>query len=909
MYVRAVRALALACVAIAIALVAAPAHAAPPVPAPLGADDAGGVRNILPPGANGLSNAVELGAFLTTGARPAHNDDQLGMYAQLDRAARPFTGGTLDALFKDAPFGVAPDGVASTEHPRDDVTIVRDNAYGVPHIYGASREAAMFGTGYATAHDRLFFMDIFRHLGRAQLASFAGGDPANRAFDALMWTVAPYTEEDLQRQVDQRPRGYEQQSDELRTLLSSYVAGVNAYIAEARLNPTKMPGEYAAINRPQGPDDWKATDVVATAAVVGAIFGVGGGEELDSAQALQAAQARFGRRPGERIWSDFREADDPRSPSIVHGTRFAYALPPRKRRGAVLPDPGSVKIPPTVAQAEAPGDTSRRALLAFPRAESNALLVAARESVSGHPLAVFGPQTGYFSPQALLEQDVHAPGLDARGVAFPGINLFVQIGHGRDYAWSATTSAQDIVDTFAVDLCDPAGGPATTTSTGYRWQGACVPIEVLERQSAWSPNAADATPAGSATLHAERTNYGLIVARATRKGRPIAFTSLRSTYRHEADSGLAFLLLNDPTQIHGPEDFQRAAALVPFTFNWFYVDSAHIAYQNAGANPLRAPGVDAGLPVWGRAKYEWRNWAPGSTDRSLTESSAPPAAHPHVIDQSYLADWNGKQARGYAAADGNWGYGPVYRSGLLDERVHALVRGKRRTTLPALAEAMADAATVDLRGEQVLPWALKVVRGSHDPAVRAAVATLDEWVHDGAHRLDSDGDGRYEHADAVRLMDAWWPRWLHAEFEPVLGKDLFDRIAAVHPLDNPPNNEGDHVGSSWQDGWYSFAAKDLRKLLHGRSRVRWSRVLCGDGRLRACRNALVASLLDAARAKDADLYKDKVCAAAKRDGEQACFDAIWHRPLGGITQPLIPWQNRPTFQQVVEIPTAASRSR
>ena len=42
-------------------------------------------------------------------------------------------------------------------------------------------------------------------------------------------------------------------------------------------------------------------------------------------------------------------------------------------------------------------------------------------------------------------------------------------------------------------------------------------------------------------------------------------------------------------------------------------------------------------------------------------------------------------------------------------------------------------------------------------------------------------------------------------------------------------------------------------------------------------------------------------------GEQACFDTIWHRPLGGITQPLIPWQNRPTFQQVVEIPKRVAR--
>src|SRR3954465_12719038 len=297
------------------------------------------VRNVLPPGANGLSNLAELGAFLSTGTRPAHNDDQLGLYANLLKAPRPFTDATLNSLYKDASFGGGP----SVTRPRSDVRIERDSAYGIPHVYGDTREAAMFGIGYATAHDRLFFMDIFRHLGRAQLASFAGGDPANRAFDALMWTVAPYTEDELARQVNQRPPGFEAQADELRALLNAYVAGINQYISEARLNPTMMPGEYAAINQPDGPVDWKATDVVATAAVVGAIFGVGGGEEVKSAQALQAARSRFGTKRGDRTWRDFRQQDDPRSPSMVHGARFPYGLSPNKPRGVVLPDPGSVK--------------------------------------------------------------------------------------------------------------------------------------------------------------------------------------------------------------------------------------------------------------------------------------------------------------------------------------------------------------------------------------------------------------------------------------------------------------------------------------------------------------------------------------------------------------------------------------
>jgi acyl-homoserine lactone acylase PvdQ len=880
-----------------LALAAAPAAAvaAPPEPAPYGTDDAGGIRNILPPGSRGLSNPVELGAFLTTGTRPEHSSDQLPLYRDLITAPRPFTSATLDTLFKDAGFGT--DDAARTYSPREDVTIVRDSEFGVPHIYSGSREGAMFGIGYATAEDRLFFMDIFRHLGRAQLSSFAGGAPANRAFDALMWSVAPYTEEELTRQTQVRPRGFEEESDRLRAELGEYLAGVNSYIAEARLDPSKMPGEYAAVNDLDGPRDFTPADVVATAAVAGAIFGVGGGSELKSALALQAARKRFGRRRGTRVWRDFRSVDDPEGPTTVHTKRFPYGLHPRRPRGVALPDRGSVKVPETVQKAEAPGATTRK-LLSFPRAQSNALLVSARESRSGRPLAVFGPQTAYFSPQVLIEQDVHAPGYDARGTAFPGVNLFVQLGRGRDYAWSATTSAQDIVDTFAVELCD---------ETHYRFRGRCREIDVLERENSWSPNAADPTPAGSETLTIERTALGIVIARGKIRGRPVAFTRLRSTYGHETDSGLAFSYLNDPRRIRGPRDFQRAAALVPFTFNWFYVDSKHLAYQNAGANPVRARGVDPSLPVLGRRSYEWRNWDPGETRRSLIESSTPARAHPRVVDQAYIADWNGKQAHGYGAADGNWGYGPVYRSKLLNDRVRRLVKGRRKATLPQLTQAMADAATADLRGDAVLPWALRVLGTPRDRELRDAVAKLRAWRRAGAHRRDENGDGVYEHSEAIRILDAWWPRWIRAQFQPVLGRGLFEAMSTVHELDNHPNNHGDHVGSAWQNGWYSFAQKDLRSLLGRRVRGRWSRVYCGGGSVSRCRSALRRSLGEALDVDPSQLYSDAVCADADRDGEQSCFDAIWHRPLGGITQPLIPWQNRPTFQQVVEIPKSVPR--
>ena len=141
-----------------------------------------------------------------------------------------------------------------------------------------------------------------------------------------------------------------------------------------------------------------------------------------------------------------------------------------------MPDPGSVQDAPPAPPVPEEGGQSLGALGFDPRAilakqmQSNALLVSARKSATGHPIAVMGPQVGYFVPQILMEQDLHGPGIDARGVAFPGVNLYVQIGHGRNHAWSATTSAQDLVDTFAVPLCD---------ETHYRFRGNCEPIELV----------------------------------------------------------------------------------------------------------------------------------------------------------------------------------------------------------------------------------------------------------------------------------------------------------------------------------------------------------------------------------------------------------------------------------------------
>jgi acyl-homoserine lactone acylase PvdQ len=891
-----------------------------PAAQPYGANDGGGFRNILPPGENGFDNAAQLAAFEANGTRPAHFSDQLGMYSDLVYAAPGLTDAQIPNYFKDATFGVKPGDVASTESPRSDVTIVRDSAFGVPHIYGSTRAGTMFGIGYATAEDRLFFIDVLRHLGRAELTSFAGGAPGNQAFDAEQWASAPYTEGDLTKQVNNFTQLYGAEGDQVEQDVVNYIAGINQYIAEAKMNPLKMPGEYAAIGKPQGPDDFKPEDLIAIASLVGGIFGNGGGNELGSAQVYEAAQKRFGRKRGPKVWRDFREAEDPEAPTTVHtGKKFPYEnFPKRAARGsAALPDPGTFKS--TLGQGISHSSKAEQAsasktpladglqgLFAFPHANSNALVVSAAHSQSGHPLAVFGPQVAYFAPEILMEQDVHGPGVDARGAAFPGVNLYVELGHGDDYAWSATSAGEDIADTWALRLCEPNGGKPTINSNYYLYKGACRQMETLTRSNSWTPNLADQTPAGSETLTAQRTALGLVSGRALIKRRPVAYVTDRTTYFHEVDSAIGFKDINDPNQVKSPHDFQVAMSKVGYAFNWFYVDNKHTAYFNSGNDPVRPRGPNYNLPVWGKSKWLWK----GFNDQVNTARYIPFRQHPQVVDQNWMTSWNNKQAPGFRASDAQWGYGPIYRSQMLDQYLKPQVSGSKKTTLSGVVNAMENAGTVDMRADRLLPLAFKLLGRVKNRTAAQALAELKAWHANGSHRIDRNKDGKYENSDAIRIMDAWWPLWVRAEFQPVLGNSLFDKIKSMVSLDNPPNNGGQHLGSAYQDGWWGYVSKDLRRVLGRRERGRYSRVYCGNayrGRhtskrtRRGCRSRLLNALVQAANTPASRLYQDDVCTKQHRQGDQACYDSVMFRPLGAVTQPLVPWINRPTFQQVVEV--------
>lgn len=799
-------------------------------------DRAATALNILPPGQGRYLNGPELALAQSTGQQPEHNTDQVEMYESLVQAAPGVTQGQLTDFFKDASFGVRPGDIAREYSPRQGVVVLRDASFGVPHVYGTSRSDVMYGAGYVSAEDRLFMMDVLRHVGRGRVSEFLGASEANLAMDEAVYKSSAYTEAELQAMIDRAGSVDSELGPIASQDLQAYVDGVNQFIEEARTDPTKLPGEYEALQ--QAPEDWKATDTAAVASLIGSQLGVGGGGELDNAIFIDALQDNgYSFKQARRILGDFRFADDPEAP-VTTSKRFPYMTNQGRitKSSRALPDDAS-SLKPALREAALPTaiDGPFGSIpLAFPDAASNALLVGPQLSQTGNPLAVFGPQVGYWSPEILLEIDLHGPGIDSRGIGFPGISLYTLLGRGSDYAWSATSAGGDQVDVFAEKLCNPEGGEVETDGTFYLKGGECT--EMYTRTDTWlaKPSAGGIPdPSGEPVvveMTTQRTDNGIVQARGTIKNKPVAFVAQRSTFKKELDSALTYVLISDPARIDGAKDFQRAFARFGFTFNWFYLDDTDIAYQLGGFHPIRARHTDVDLPVWGKKKWDWKGLLSfGDTPKDISPS------------KGFITSWNNKQAPGFRASDEQFSYGPVYRSQPLDSEIRKAKKTGGKVSLTELVNATGSAATVDLRGFKDLGLMLEVI-GKQDAGRRAeAVELLREWKNDGAHRRDKDADGAYEHSSAIALMDEWWPRAVRAIFKPRLG-------AAYDALPTGIDNSPGPLGSAYQSGLYSHVNKDLRMVLGKKVRGDFSRIYCGKGRLGRCRTKLGGSLDKAVQA-------------------------------------------------------------
>ncbi|MGB8222818.1 MAG: hypothetical protein WCF10_09525, partial [Polyangiales bacterium] len=253
------------------------------------------------------------------------------------------------------------------------------------------------------------------------------------------------------------------------------------------------------------------------------------------------------------------------------------------------------------------------------------------------------------------------------------------------------------------------------------------------------------------------------------------------------------------------------------------------------------------------------------------------------------------------ANDGQTGYGRVYRSVLLSRRLDAFRTqvGAPLHTRASMVQAMIDAGTTDLRGQEILPRVFDVLGDVSDLTVfeQDVVQRMKDWVGNGpnglgAMRRDRNGPGldvaslEYEDHAAVAFMDAWWNHMIDALLPQItMVEDAGVMIGGRH---NAPGASG----SAFQGGYYGYVLRVLEMAL-GQSGAPYRRLACaGTGDLSDCRAALVTSLQDTI----ADLGND----VAQWDPSLERDDAIHATALGLAEPPEIHWENRPTWQQVVQ---------
>jgi hypothetical protein len=642
-------------------------------------------ETVLPPGQSGFVSI----AGVSEGTGSPHLYDQSPLFASFQ--------------WKPALFGQA----GTQESPKPGVTVSRD-AFGVPTITAGSQLDAWFGAGYAVAQDRLFELELFRHATEGTLSEIVG---SSRLDDDRIVRQDFYTPSELDQQFEKVPA-------DLKPRFAAYADGVNAWISHVQSSPADLPAEYPATGTSLTP--WTVHDSVAIGVYLArtiatnadpeglelANLGIlqnGGTKALNalvplrtphSLTTIPAREGRFPSQPGRTRKQERR--------ALKRSVAFARTLP--------MPTPEG-----TTAIGQ-PAEPRAARLASFTPKLGGSSMFAIR-APGGHALLFNGPQLGFDAPEKLLELELHAPGLDVRGMTAPGVPV-IGAGFNRHVAWGVTTGASDADDLYAEQL-------VPDHPEQYMFDGQVRDMDCRDEQIAYDSPPSDllstkAPESGSKTVRVCRTVHGPVEERAG----GYAYARRYALWGRELETLVGLVGLETAA---GVRDVDAATRNLTWNENIMAADDqGHIGYWHPGLMPLRPRGWDERLPLPGTGNAEWR----GLLDR---------ARMPHVIDpkQGWLANWNNLPSRGWTSGDGTARKrldGPFFRVGWLFRLVRQL---KKQPSFEGMQGLIGRAGTI----AQQFPLAkARLRRAARRAKGRAAVvlSTLLAW--DGSYaRTGDDG--------------------------------------------------------------------------------------------------------------------------------------------------------------------------
>ncbi|MCW2646425.1 MAG: Protein related to penicillin acylase-like protein, partial [Pseudonocardiales bacterium] len=180
---------------------------------------------------------------------------------------------------------------------------------------------------------------------------------------------------------------------------------------------------------------------------------------------------------------------------------------------------------------------------------------------------------------------------------------------------------------------------------------------------------------------------------------------------------------------------------------------------------------------------------------------------------------------------------------------------------------------------------------------------------------------QYADAAAVAIADELIPNLIQALYNPILAAGGFGSGVStggatapaykILPMQfvNTPNSGGAHLGSAYDGGYEGYLVATLQQLLgqhpvDGFGTQITSRECAGGPAtcLASIDTALLSTFNSLTAANGSSDVATWTASSESKAAAQTMpvFDAIQFKATGIVGQPAIDWQNRPTFQQVIE---------
>ena len=231
-----------------------------------------------------------------------------------------------------------------------------------------------------------------------------------------------------------------------------------------------------------------------------------------------------------------------------------------------LPFPQAAEKPPAPAVAATSANAAR----------AGGSYMLAMRGRNGHSYLFNGPQLGFTAPERIMEQELHAPHFDVRGLTAPGAPI-IGGGYNGHVAWGITTGASDTDDLYAEKLVP--GKPEQ-----YVYKGQTREMSCRDETIAWAdpPTTLLDTQLptrGSVQQRVCRTIHGPVEARAG----GYAYARKYAIWGRELETLVGLDEINRAEDI---DDVDRALRNVTWNENVIAADDkGHIGFWHPGPLP------------------------------------------------------------------------------------------------------------------------------------------------------------------------------------------------------------------------------------------------------------------------------------------------------------------------------------